>query len=154
MTAVREMSIADVRYFTTISGILECFHYTPSPQQASSGHCILSTITVLSHNHTPTEFADALQSAALWFLQVDSGDIKPARSAAPHSHIGKHVPPAPPTHCPHGHEYTPENTYHRPGRQGIACRTCAKNRPAKSRPIKTESESSAESSAAGASGVS
>ena len=27
------------------------------------------------------------------------------------------------THCMHGHEYTPENTRHRPGR-GRACRTC------------------------------
>lgn len=33
------------------------------------------------------------------------------------------------THCPHGHEYTPENTYLQPGRSGFGttkryCRTC------------------------------
>lgn len=27
------------------------------------------------------------------------------------------------THCPHGHEYTPENTYNRPG-GGRSCREC------------------------------
>jgi len=29
------------------------------------------------------------------------------------------------THCPHGHEYTPENTYVRPGTVHRHCRTCA-----------------------------
>lgn len=28
------------------------------------------------------------------------------------------------THCPHGHEYTLENTYRRPDRGGRDCRTC------------------------------
>lgn len=29
------------------------------------------------------------------------------------------------THCKHGHEFTPENTHHRPG-GGRTCRTCAR----------------------------
>jgi len=28
------------------------------------------------------------------------------------------------THCPHDHEYTPENTYWRPDRHGRQCRAC------------------------------
>lgn len=28
------------------------------------------------------------------------------------------------THCPHGHEFTPANTYIRPGRYGRVCREC------------------------------
>lgn len=28
------------------------------------------------------------------------------------------------THCPQGHEYTPENTYQAPGRTNRTCRTC------------------------------
>lgn len=28
------------------------------------------------------------------------------------------------THCPSGHEYTPENTYSRPGSRARYCRTC------------------------------
>jgi hypothetical protein len=28
------------------------------------------------------------------------------------------------THCPQGHEYTPENTYRPPGRPGRLCRIC------------------------------
>lgn len=28
------------------------------------------------------------------------------------------------SHCPRGHEYTPANTYHRPGRPGRNCRAC------------------------------
>lgn len=32
------------------------------------------------------------------------------------------------THCPHGHEYTPENTYHSPGRKQRKCRTCQRLR--------------------------
>lgn len=28
------------------------------------------------------------------------------------------------THCPHGHEYTPENTYISPSRGSRSCRTC------------------------------
>lgn len=28
------------------------------------------------------------------------------------------------THCPQGHEYTPENTYIPPGKSGRECRTC------------------------------
>ncbi len=30
------------------------------------------------------------------------------------------------THCPRNHEYTPENTYYRPGRAGRNCRACAR----------------------------
>lgn len=30
------------------------------------------------------------------------------------------------THCPRGHEYTPENTYRRKDRNGRMCRTCMK----------------------------
>jgi hypothetical protein len=57
---------SDVRYFTVIDGILECF-VTDS----------VSTITVLDYTRSPREFADALQSASIWFLQVASGDIRP-----------------------------------------------------------------------------
>lgn len=32
------------------------------------------------------------------------------------------------THCPYGHEYTPDNTYLRPS-GGRECRTCRKERP-------------------------
>jgi hypothetical protein len=33
------------------------------------------------------------------------------------------------THCPHGHEYTPENTYHNPNvNGGRICRTCKRAR--------------------------
>ena len=32
------------------------------------------------------------------------------------------------THCPHGHEYTPENTYIIPSRGARECRTCKRNR--------------------------
>jgi hypothetical protein len=32
------------------------------------------------------------------------------------------------THCPHGHEYTSENTYIRPGTAWRMCRTCIANR--------------------------
>jgi hypothetical protein len=33
------------------------------------------------------------------------------------------------THCPHGHEYTPENTYHHPRpRGGRLCRSCRRAR--------------------------
>ncbi len=31
------------------------------------------------------------------------------------------------THCPQGHEYTPENTYNRKDRPGRMCRTCMRN---------------------------
>ena len=31
------------------------------------------------------------------------------------------------THCPHGHEYTPENTYRRPGTGRRVCRECARH---------------------------
>lgn len=35
-----------------------------------------------------------------------------------------------PNHCPHGHEFTPENTWRPPGGGGRRCRTClAANRP-------------------------
>lgn len=34
------------------------------------------------------------------------------------------IAPALRTHCPQGHEYTPENTYHRRDRPGRMCRTC------------------------------
>jgi hypothetical protein len=39
---------------------------------------------------------------------------------------GKSVGPinAAKTHCAHGHEYTPENTYYRPDRYGRICKTC------------------------------
>lgn len=40
------------------------------------------------------------------------------------------------THCPHGHEYTPENTYIHTQRDGYrrrACRTCRRNRAAEHR---------------------
>jgi hypothetical protein len=33
----------------------------------------------------------------------------------------------PTTHCPHGHEYTPENTYRAPNGHKF-CRTCARGR--------------------------
>lgn len=33
------------------------------------------------------------------------------------------------THCPHGHEYSPENTYHNPNPNGgRICRTCKRKR--------------------------
>lgn len=32
------------------------------------------------------------------------------------------------THCPHGHEYTPENTYVQPSSGGRVCRTCMRKR--------------------------
>ena len=35
------------------------------------------------------------------------------------------------THCIHGHEYTPENTYFRPGTDKRICRTCARAADAK-----------------------
>lgn len=38
------------------------------------------------------------------------------------------------THCPHGHEYTPENTYHNPNPNGgRICRTCKRKRDAERR---------------------
>lgn len=39
---------------------------------------------------------------------------------------GRHhtVAQAAKTHCPQGHEYTPENTYTKPGRNSRMCRTC------------------------------
>lgn len=39
------------------------------------------------------------------------------------------------THCPHGHEYTPENTYLRPGVWHRVCRTCNRDRCRKVRAI-------------------
>lgn len=44
-------------------------------------------------------------------------------------------PMASKTHCPHGHEYTPENTYIIPGSGGRVCRTCTRD---KSRPVPLE----------------
>ena len=32
------------------------------------------------------------------------------------------------THCPNGHEYTPDNTYIRPDTNTRTCRTCVRNR--------------------------
>jgi len=32
------------------------------------------------------------------------------------------------THCPQGHEFTPENTYHRPNSRKVNCRTCTRLR--------------------------
>jgi hypothetical protein len=38
------------------------------------------------------------------------------------------------THCPHGHEYTPENTYHNPNPNGgRICRTCKRARDTRDR---------------------
>jgi hypothetical protein len=38
------------------------------------------------------------------------------------------------THCPHGHEYTPENTYHNPNPNGgRMCRTCKRAHDARDR---------------------
>ncbi len=37
------------------------------------------------------------------------------------------------THCPHGHEYTPENTYLQRGGRGRLCKTCQRNHGAKAR---------------------
>ena len=34
------------------------------------------------------------------------------------------------THCPKGHLYTPENTYHRPRGRKVGCRTCGRIRTA------------------------
>lgn len=43
------------------------------------------------------------------------------------------------THCPHGHEYTPENTYRSPcGRGGRMCRTCQKASNARKSRERTE----------------
>ena len=51
------------------------------------------------------------------------------------------------THCPHGHEYTPQNTYHRKdGKTGRICRTCSAARMRRSRllPEKATSAGSAD----------
>jgi len=37
------------------------------------------------------------------------------------------------THCPYGHEYTPENTYQSPQRGDRQCRTCIRARAAVNR---------------------
>lgn len=37
------------------------------------------------------------------------------------------------THCPQGHEYTPENTYNQAGRSGRKCKTCHRERNARAR---------------------
>lgn len=41
------------------------------------------------------------------------------------------------THCPRGHEFTPENTYIRVGVQGRDCRACWKLRPSSYKPTGT-----------------
>lgn len=38
------------------------------------------------------------------------------------------APPGARTHCPRGHEYTPENTYIQPSTGSRICRTCASDR--------------------------
>lgn len=41
-----------------------------------------------------------------------------------------------PSHCPHGHEYTPENSFFRKGTNSRECRTCMRERTARQRAAK------------------
>lgn len=50
------------------------------------------------------------------------GESQPARNAVK-------------THCVHGHEFTPENTYHKPGESWRNCRTCTRLANRKNRPL-------------------
>lgn len=40
---------------------------------------------------------------------------------------GRRGPSASRTHCPRGHEYTPENTYSRPGTNWRECKQCKRD---------------------------
>jgi hypothetical protein len=44
------------------------------------------------------------------------------------------------THCPQGHEYTPENTYRRPSKNGRECRACRPLKKARRRQRRKEAQ--------------
>jgi hypothetical protein len=50
-----------------------------------------------------------------------SDNMKDVLERGRHFHANK-------THCPHGHEYTEENTYVRPEKKGRECRACRRER--------------------------
>lgn len=57
---------------------------------------------------------------------VNPKHLDPVTNAENHRRASEAV-----THCKYGHEYTPENTYRRPGRSSRECRVCIKERPAR-----------------------
>jgi hypothetical protein len=55
---------------------------------------------------------------------VNPEHLEPVTNLENHIRAGLAV-----TECKFGHEYTPENTYRRPGRSSKECRACIKERP-------------------------
>lgn len=56
-------------------------------------------------------------------LEPVTGNVNRGRGLYRNQHQDK-------THCPRGHEYTPENTYSYAGRAGRSCKTCKRLRKA------------------------
>jgi hypothetical protein len=70
--------------------------------------------------------ACARETARRHMIKSRGGDPGPF---APRMDYEPRKKPPPKTHCPEGHEYTPENTYWRPDGKGRECCTCFGRNP-------------------------
>ncbi|MCC5574563.1 HNH endonuclease [Microtetraspora sp. AC03309] len=111
-----------------------CWDWTGTIQSAGYGMTTLHGRRMLSHRASLTIWAPGM---SLDGLQVDHlcrnktcvnpWHLEPVTQAENLRRQGEAV-----THCPSGHEYTPENTYRSPKQPNCRrCRTCARERQLK-----------------------